>query len=87
MKLKLLLIVIGICSLSCTENTRAKKFGGTMTVDLPPNTKLLNVTWKEGEMWYLCRPMREQEAPENYTFQEKSGLGIMEGKVIFTESK
>lgn len=41
----------------------------------------------EDETWYLYRPMREQETPEVYSFQEKSSMGIMEGKVIFTESK
>lgn len=58
-----------------------------MTVDLPTNTKLVNVTWKEGEMWFLYRPMRENESPETFTFQEKSGLGLVEGKVVFKESK
>jgi hypothetical protein len=72
---------------SCTENERAKLFGGTQTVNLPTKTKLVNVTWKEGSaMWILTRPMRENETAETLTFSEKSNFGIMEGTVIFKES-
>lgn len=70
---------------SCTDNVRAKSFGGTTTVDLPAGTSLVNVTWKEAELWYLTRPRTEGEKPISYTFQEKSGFGLVEGKVIFKE--
>ena len=72
---------------SCTENERARSFGGTQTVDLPANTKLVNVTWKDDyNMWILTRPMRENETPETHTFSEKSNFGVMDGTVIFNES-
>jgi hypothetical protein len=72
---------------SCTENERARSFGGTQTIDLPVKTKLVNVTWKEGAtMWILTRPMRENETAETLTFSEKSNFGVMEGSVIFKES-
>lgn len=72
---------------SCTENERAKSFGGTQTVNLPTKTKLVNVTWKaDSNMWILTRPMRENETPETLTFSEKSNFGVMEGTVIFNES-
>jgi hypothetical protein len=69
----------------CTENDMAKNWGGTMNVELKAGTKLDSVTWKEDELWYLTRPMREGEQPETWIFQEKSSLGIQEGKVIFKE--
>jgi len=72
---------------SCTENARAKSSGGTASVALPAKQKLVNVTWKEANLWYLSRPMREDEKPETYTFSEKSSWGVVEGTVIFTESK
>lgn len=84
MKLILLLTSIA-CLTSCTENQRAKSWGGTTEVDLPAKTKLINATWKEAELWYLYRPAREDESPEKTTFQERSGFGVMEGKVIFHE--
>jgi len=78
------LVYIGLLS-SCTENERAKAFGGTMTIDLPPKTKLVNATWKDTQLWYLYRPARPGETPETTTFQEDSSFGVLEGKVIFTE--
>ena len=78
---------------SCTENNLARSFGGTQTINLPAKTKLVNATWKEANMWkeanvwILTRPMRENETPETLTFSEKSSFGIMEGSVIFKESK
>lgn len=72
---------------SCTENSRAKGWGGTATVNLPANTKMLTATWKGEELWYLTRPMRTDEVAETTTLNEQSSFGIMQGKVIFKESK
>lgn len=84
--MKLLTSLIAILLLSsCTENTRAKSFGGTMTVELPPQTKLVTATWKETELWYLYRPMRQGETPETSIFQENSSFGMWEGTVKFIE--
>lgn len=91
-KIKNVLMVVGIMALfcyfsvSCTENARAKAYGGTMTVDLPENTKFVNATWKDGgQLWYVTRPARPGEPKEVYTFQEKSTFGLVQGKVIFQE--
>jgi len=72
---------------SCTENERAKNFGGTQTIELPAGEKLIEATWKGDQLWYLTRPMGEGETPETYKFHEKSNWGVMEGDVIFIESK
>lgn len=72
---------------SCTENQRAKSFGGTSTMKLPKGEKLVNVTWKGDEIWYLTRPMKSDESPETYTYREESSLGVIEGTVILKESK
>lgn len=89
---KYALALVTIASLflgtSCTEKSRAKGFGGTTTIDVKPNHKLVDATWKgEANLWYLTRPMREGETPETYTFQEDSNYGLLEGTVIFKESK
>lgn len=72
---------------SCTQNQRAKGWGGTASVALPANQKLVTATWKDQELWYLTRPMRANETPETYTLNESSSWGMVEGKVVFTESK
>jgi hypothetical protein len=72
---------------SCTDNQRARDWGGTATVELQSGQKLIEATWKGAELWYLTRDMRADESPETYKFQEKSSLGVMEGTVIFKESK
>lgn len=79
-----LLLVIATLS-SCTENVRAKSFGGNMTVELPSNTKLVGATWKEANLWYLYRPIHQGETPEVSILQESSNFGMMEGTVTFVE--
>lgn len=69
----------------CTDNEAAKNWGGTVTINLPPGQKLINVTWKETQIWYLTRPAKVGETPETLTFKEKSDYGISEGTVIFKE--
>lgn len=71
------------------KQSLARDFGGTTTVNLEPNLKLEEITWKDDDLWYLTRPMREDEEPETHTFTEKGGLGTVfdGGTVIVVESK
>ena len=80
-----LLAGVGSLVTGCSENTRARMYGGTMEVKLPPGTKLVNATWKEDNFWYLTRPRRTNEPVETHHFQEKSVHGVQEGTVIFHE--
>lgn len=80
-------IVMVLTLFSCTENSRAKSFGGTAHITLPANQKLLNATWKDDNLWYLTRPMRDDETPETYTFSEESSWGIWEGAYIIKETR
>ena len=74
-------------------NIIAKKVGGTATVNLPPNTKLVNVSWKtdpktdKSSLYYLYRPMRPNEFPETYKYQEDSTWGVLESTIIIVESR
>jgi hypothetical protein len=76
---KLFVLALGIVSLtSCTDNSRARRWGGTEEIALKRNEVVLNVTWKENEMW-ICT----QDTVTNTTyFREKSSWGVMEGTVI-----
>ena len=68
-------------------NFMARSFGGTITVNLPDNQKLVNATWKNSSLWYLTKPMKSEDVAENYTFKEDANFGVMEGTVIFVEHK
>jgi hypothetical protein len=70
---------------SCTENQRAKQFGGTAKVELPQGTKFVAATWKEDALWYAYRPARPDEKPETVTLKEQSSFGLLQGEVIFAE--
>lgn len=84
---RLLVLFVLLVALGCTEQQRAKSFGGSMTVNLPASQKLVVATWKNSDMWYLTRPMREGEAAEHYSFVESSSFGLVEGVVKFVETK
>ena len=84
----MMIVIVGISFMatSCTENSRAKTFGGSMTINLEPNEKLVNVTWKDSDMWLLTRPMLTGEQPQVYKFKEKSTFGIMSGEITIVET-
>ena len=87
---KIILIASAIVSImitGCTENSRVKNFGGTGEITLPKGEKLVNVTCKNDELWYITRPMSSTDSAMTYTFQEHSGFGIVEGTYIITETK
>lgn len=66
---------------------RARSLGGEAEVNLPSGQKLVTATWKESSLWYLTRPMRQDERPESYTFKEESGYGVVEGTVRINERR
>lgn len=80
-----LLVLISTILAGCNYTT--KVWGGTMKYALPANQKLVNVTWKDAELWYLTKPMTSGDVAETYYFTEKSNLGMFEGTVVITESK
>lgn len=88
---KKLLGILGLCVLTVTTMTGcqsvARNFGGDITLVLPPNTKLEEITWKEDSLWYLTKPMKEEDIAETHTFQQSSEFGIFEGTVTIIESK
>ena len=73
-----MILVTMVVMSSCTENVRARHFGGTETLALKPNEKVLNVTWKDNEMW-VCT---QDTITGVVYFREKSSWGVMEGTVI-----
>lgn len=84
---KLIIILSAILIASCTEQNRAKNWGGTEKVWLPKNKKLVNITWKETQIWYLTREMNKEDKAETYYFHEKSSWGMIEGTIVVYETK
>ena len=87
MKKVALVLIVFMMICGCTDNVRSKGWGGTSTENLEPGKKLINITWKNSDLWMLTRPMKSDDVPETYEFIEKSSIGMLSGKVIIKESK
>lgn len=72
---------------SCTEQSRARSFGGKMTITLPPGEKLLSATWKGSDLFYLTEPMDSAYTPTIKKFVENSSFGMIEGEITFIETR
>ena len=81
------IIMIAFSMTSCTQNQRAKNFGGNANIELPKGQKLITATWKDDNLWYLVRPMRADETPETYKFVEESSWGVLEGSYTIKETR
>ena len=76
---KLTMVAITLLALvSCTDNQRARSFGGTETVKLEPNEKFINITWKQDNLWIIV----QDTVTGNYYAREKSSFGVLQGKVV-----
>lgn len=64
-----------------------KSYGGSMTIKLPPGQKLETIDWENDSLWYLTRPMNEDEEPQTHILKQSSEFGIIEGTVTIIESK
>lgn len=80
-------IGVSLLMLSCTQNERVKSYGATGQIILPKGQKLIMITWKSDQIWYLTRPMIDTDTIEIYKFQEESAYGILEGSYSIFESK
>ena len=79
-KLKIILVLLLIITLftSCTKNERLKYFGGKDELKLKDNEILINITWKNSDMWLLTL---DTTTNIKY-FRENSSWGVFEGEII-----
>ena len=83
MKQLLILALTAILFTSCTQNERARSFGGTENVTLKPNEILINATWKELSLWILTV---DTVTGVTY-FRENSAVwGLWEGEIIIHDN-
>lgn len=71
------IVFIAIWSLGL-ENYLARRFGGTLNVELPAHAQFLNATWKEDSLWVTYFESDNNRC----VFKEFSRYGIMEGDVV-----
>lgn len=85
------IIVASILLMACSDQERAKYYGGSATIDLPKGEKLVTVTWKDNaDIWYLTRPMTPKDSAETYYFRQSKGDIISftgDGLLTIVESK
>ena len=76
---KLTMVAITLLALaSCTDNQRARNFGGTETIKIEPQEKFINITWKKDNLWVIV----QDTITGTIYAKEKSSFGVMQGKVI-----
>lgn len=83
--LAIFIVAFAILMTGCNAITRY--YGGTTTINLEPNSKFVDITWKDNSLWILTKSMQENDIAETYFFEEDSNFGILEGKVIIVEQK
>ena len=87
-KIYLLLSLLTILSFtSCTEQERARNFGGKIEIEVPAGYKVTSATWKEAELFYFMEPMEEGYVPTEKKFIESSCYGFWESEVTFKEKR
>lgn len=79
MKKVIFVSIVGLFLTSCTKNQNARTFGGTEEVALNPNEVVINVTWKQNDMW-ICT---KDTIKNIFYFREKSNYGFLEGVIVF----
>ena len=84
---KLILLAFAALMMVGCEQYASRQAGGTLTIKLESGQKLIEATWKESDLWYLTEPMDSDYKPKTKVFRENAVFGILEGKVIFIESR
>ncbi len=83
-----LIPVLGFVAMAgCTDNQRAKVFGGTATINIPCDQVVFDVTWKGEDLWYATQPAPSGWTPQTKRFTEYSSYGMIQGEVTLTESR
>ena len=83
---KIIMILLSIMTIGLTGcQGIAKNYGGDISLELEAGLKLEEITWKDDSLWYLTRPMREDELPETHVFRQSSEWGVFEGTVTVIE--
>ena len=83
---KILFWLAALVAVGC-ENYTTKHLGATMTIDVEPGYKVTNATFKDDEIWYFVEKMDDTYVPTHKKLVEKSMVGVLEGTIIFNETR
>lgn len=87
MKKLFALLILVLVFVGCTDNERARNWGGTEIIVLDPNRKLVTITWKEDNLWILTEEMPPSYVPQTRVLQEKSSWGTLQGSIVIKETR
>ena len=80
-------LMVAVLLLTSCENFATRNFGGSQTIELEKGQRLVEITFKDNDLWILTEPMDSDYVPKTKTFYEDSNLGVMQGKITIVESK
>lgn len=72
---------------SCTQKMMTREWGGSSEIRLEKGQRLLEITWKNSNLWLLTEPMDSDYVPKTKTFYEDSSFGLYEGTITVIESR
>ena len=65
---------------ACAEEKKIEetKYEGheEKVIRLPACTKLISISWKNDNLWYLTRPLHTGETPETYNLKKEIGFSV-----------
>lgn len=82
-----LVLAATLAIFSCTQNQRARNFGGTMEIKVKPGYKVNMATWKGDNLFYMIEKMDSSYVPTEKILVEDASFGVLETKVKFIESR
>jgi hypothetical protein len=82
-----ILLSIGTCTFRGCARIVTNNFMTTQRILLPPNQKLVTISWKGSYLWTVTRDMLPGEKVETYYFQEAPYSWNAEGKIELVEQK
>lgn len=81
----ILIISLAFILAGCTQNQRAKNFGGDFTIEAPAGKTVANMTWKGDNLWIQYHDRPENVKPVVVVFKEYSSFGLVNGTVTVIE--
>ena len=84
---KLLYVFSAVMFISCTQNIMTKNLGGHQKIELAKGQKLVELTFKDDNLWILTEPMDSDYVPKTKHFYETSSFGVWEGDIEIIESR
>lgn len=70
--------------IGCTNQGGTRAFAGKVKIELEAGRRLVNIAWRNNNLWILTEVAPEQ-VPVEYEFKEYPALDVIAGMVIIKE--